>query len=104
MSADNWRACPKCFAEKFSKLNWDYENPDAYYEQLEKIEMFVENEHKMREDYSIGLDAKDGILKIRYRCACYTCNYTATYEHEVQLFPEKQVTEVPLKKHRKGVK
>lgn len=90
MSADNWRECPKCLAEKTATHDTK-EGLDLLYgkipagEYLERVNALenpatvaLEGE-TFREDYEIGV-GKDGVFSVSYAGSCSVCNFFVRYK------------------------
>lgn len=103
MSADNWRACPRCAAakkaeaaniEEKAKKSYGKVSAEKFVELLEeakalvaKAEAFedVESNHTFREDYQIGTSI-DGVFSVSYSGSCNACGYSTQHSHK-QAFP-----------------
>ena len=98
MSADNWKECPQCGAnrasEEFSKhndLQYNYGKISAEeYEakRRELIEFLREvPEETLREDYEYQLDPSTCTLGVYYKCHCAVCDFGFKVQQDVDYLP-----------------
>ncbi len=95
MSADNWRMCPRCeaerqadYAERRARLAKDYGKvpPDEYMTSHRLLETAIAKEENaveetLREDYGLGL-CGDGKFRISYSGSCEVCGLEHQFKHE----------------------
>lgn len=83
MSADAWRACPKCSKDNQAKA-------DAAYGKVSKLEYqkllnaALDQRETLREDYEICTD-ENGLFTVGYGCYCDVCKLSFTYKKTEQI-------------------
>lgn len=106
MSADNWRACPRCAAEKSQEAAKAEEKAKKSYGKV-SAEKFMEllaaaktvrveadgyedneSKHTFREDYQIGVNI-DGVFSVSYSGGCSQCSYSVAFSEKRTFPPEK---------------
>ena len=90
MSADNWRACPKCAAKALAehgkriekvKASYGKVPPEKYLEMIKASQLQPDVSCTLREDYDIGM-GRDGLFYVSYDCSCSTCGFSFSFNHE----------------------
>lgn len=88
MSADNWRVCPRCqanknrnLAEEMNKVAASYGKvpPSEYVESMKRFGAEQPIELTLREEYELGM-TENGTVYISYACAC-ECGFGFSFKH-----------------------